>query len=498
MGRRASSIMVSAVCLVTLTVASPAHAIVGGTDVTDPSAWPSLVLLQGPADESGRSTYCSGTVIRTHWVLTAAHCFLDAAHGSEPLPAGNWQARVGWLSDTQRNGTAHPADHVYVDPSYTGGKAHDIALLHLPGGTSARPIPIATRAQTADALSQPHVAVGYGAPYDRNGFPLLRQLTIPGRLSRTGATLKLSKLDTKRNVSPGDSGGPLFARASDGGWVQLGSVQGMHRDCFVCDPYDIFSNLSHPGISEWLTHIVAVPSPPVNLVASGIAGGVRLTWEPPKESGDGSLTGYVVEWDDGLANQTRTVSADRLTFDVNGLVAGAGYTFMVSARNAFGQGLPASTSGVAGRAVALAYGSAGWSFLQVPYGEQAGFQAPSFDASSWPTGQAGFGTTDGTCPWNNVHQVHTGWTPGTDMLLRHEFTVPPDVRHVSIAGTVDNDADVYVNGDLLQQVASGNCLADGINVDVPLGLLMTTNVIAIRARDVGVSAFIDVQVTYAP
>jgi hypothetical protein len=146
--------------------------------------------------------------------------------------------------------------------------------------------------------------------------------------------------------------------------------------------------------------------------------------------------------------------------------------------------------------VALAYGSSGWSYQQVAYGEDQGFEQPSYDASSWPAGQAGFGTTDGTCSWNNATQVNTIWEPGTDMLLRHQLAIPSGATNVHITGTIDNNAEVYINGTLIDNVQSGNCQADAIDVDIPAADISASNLLAIRATDLGDADFIDVQVTY--
>jgi hypothetical protein len=147
-------------------------------------------------------------------------------------------------------------------------------------------------------------------------------------------------------------------------------------------------------------------------------------------------------------------------------------------------------------ATALAYGSSGWSYQQVAYAADQGFEQPSFDASNWPVGQAGFGTTDGRCAWNNTGQVKTNWDPGTDMLLRHQLAIPAGATDVHITGTIDNNAEVYVNGTLIDNVQSGNCQPDAIDVDIPAADIGTNNLLAIRATDLGDADFIDVQVTY--
>lgn len=146
--------------------------------------------------------------------------------------------------------------------------------------------------------------------------------------------------------------------------------------------------------------------------------------------------------------------------------------------------------------VGLAYQSKGWSYLQVSHGAQRGFEAPGFNAGPWRTGQAGFGTLDRVCPWNDPAKVHTVWQPNTDMLLRHDFRAKrgPGVMHIN--GTVDNDADVYVNGVLIQHVEDGSCGAGGINVDIPGGILRDDNVIAVRAVDLGDATYVDVEIVY--
>lgn len=149
-----------------------------------------------------------------------------------------------------------------------------------------------------------------------------------------------------------------------------------------------------------------------------------------------------------------------------------------------------------GGPVGLAYQSKGWSYLQVGHGAQQGFQAPGFDTGSWQTGQAGFGTVDKVCPWNTAAQVHTPWQLNTDMLLRHDFLAQTGSGVMHINGTVDNDADVYVNGVLITHVHGGGCGADGINVDIPARVLRGINVIAIRAADFGDADYIDVQIVH--
>jgi len=159
---------------------------------------------------------------------------------------------------------------------------------------------------------------------------------------------------------------------------------------------------------------------------------------------------------------------------------------------------PASAApAVSAPTVALDFMSEGWSYQEVPFDGIQDFQEPAYDDQSWTVGRAGFGTVEGRCSWNNTSQVSTPWTPGTDLLLRRDVEIPVGATGVHLSGTIDNNADVYVNGFLIQHAESGFCGPGGINADVPTSVLGQQNVVAIRARDLGDAAYVDLQITYA-
>ncbi|MER6948439.1 hypothetical protein ABT294_30870 [Nonomuraea sp. NPDC000554] len=146
---------------------------------------------------------------------------------------------------------------------------------------------------------------------------------------------------------------------------------------------------------------------------------------------------------------------------------------------------------------ALDYNSTGWRYRQVPPGtDDPAFYERGFDDSDWPSGQEGFGTTGGVCSWNNPALVKTRWDVNTDLLVRHWLHIPRDAQEVRIQGTVDNDAQVYMNGKLVQTAVSGNCNAGAIDVVVPARYLECCNVLAIRGHDRGVASYLNVRVTY--
>lgn len=142
------------------------------------------------------------------------------------------------------------------------------------------------------------------------------------------------------------------------------------------------------------------------------------------------------------------------------------------------------------------YGASDWAYQQVPVGaDDGGFADPTFDDSSWTRGQAGFGSTEGRCSWSNTDQVKTIWDPNTDILIRKTVQLPEGATALHIAGTIDDQAQVYVNGTLVASPSGGYCSGNTISVDVPDSLLASSTVIAIRGKDLGDSRFLDVRAT---
>ena len=150
-----------------------------------------------------------------------------------------------------------------------------------------------------------------------------------------------------------------------------------------------------------------------------------------------------------------------------------------------------------GTTINVPYGSTGWKYLVVPTSDSTNRSAVGYDDSGWATAPAPFGNANNETTWQNSTAANvygwphwvTPWTLATAIWVRR--TIPDVVGGVVVQVRVDNQADVYWNGTF---IGNSGELRESVEMVVPPELLTDSNVLAVRAWDLGTVDYLDVRV----
>lgn len=269
MFRRVTLAVAAAVTLILTLTASPAAAIVGGTDDTA-NRFANVGALQAQVDDDW-VIFCSGTLVAEDVVLTSAHCvdFFTAPVGEEGF--GVDDLRVTFDPTADGSSTAYAAERIVLHPDWLtrpegrGNSKHlflsepaeDIALIFLAeevSGIEPAPIAEAGYLDTLDLTSETFTVVGYGTDAFVTGSALSpKAVTIlDGVRSYKDVTVITTHdafpdrfLKITKSVCFGDSGGPLF---------HDGIVVGLNAWTFSarCDAPNLEYRLDAPAAQEFL------------------------------------------------------------------------------------------------------------------------------------------------------------------------------------------------------------------------------------------------------
>jgi TPR repeat protein len=255
----------------------------------NPGAAPWQALFWRPAKQPGPSgralnikdrVLCGGSLIRTGWVLTAAHCVNDSEMGNVSIKTGGHRIRLGLTNALGDEGFSYPITAVHRHPDYDRRVlAFDIALVqydHTKGtsGSNAAapafirldPVPLSSR--KIEAI--PRVSTyGWGLTDVTGG-------TIPDQLrgarmklrDRDACTETIKFKDAKRRDSvlcadelagkeggqacSGDSGGPLITYSDPDKIPTLIGVVSGGKDCGKDGDPSRYIRVAHPLVQEWL------------------------------------------------------------------------------------------------------------------------------------------------------------------------------------------------------------------------------------------------------
>lgn len=203
--------------------------VVGGEDVL-PDEFQAVAALVPAGETQYANSFCSGVLIDSEWVLTAAHCAIKRTPHSIEVQLGNRHVEPG-------RGERHSVSEIFVHPDYISATVPDLALLHLEEASAYEPVTILTEEDAY--LADPGVvatASGWGRIFqDKATFAVtLQKAEMPivsnavcGALDGpypgwiTEYEICAGYDDGSIDTSSGDSGGPLMVPDGDD-WRTVG------------------------------------------------------------------------------------------------------------------------------------------------------------------------------------------------------------------------------------------------------------------------------------
>jgi len=215
-------IAAAAAAVAAATVAVPAQGIVGGEQASE-GQYPFMASLQ-----DGDFHFCGGSVVAPQWVLTAAHCVVDAQPSDQDVV-------VGKTNLAGPGGQRVDVAEIHVHPGYDGA-GPDAALLKLATPVSVPSIATAT-ADDLEADGTMVTVAGWGTEFF--GAPVtptqLKRADVKvvddercagmtgNGLAGFDGSIEICAEELLADSCQGDSGGPLFHEAN-GRLVQIGIV----------------------------------------------------------------------------------------------------------------------------------------------------------------------------------------------------------------------------------------------------------------------------------
>ena len=207
-------------------------------------------------------SFCTGSLITSDWVLTAAHCLVESGdQGVAPSP-NNVRFYVGananpLSSGGEPAGSFYPVDRFVVHPGYDANDlSDDIALMHL----SEPAVGVETYDYNEYNLNQ---YVGYDALYI--GFGASDGVSMTGSGVKRSTSLTIGQVVQTQYYSQfngsgtcfGDSGGPGLLNIS-GQWRIVG-VNSAVSGNVPCQEYYISTRVD--TYAPWISNILGAPAP---------------------------------------------------------------------------------------------------------------------------------------------------------------------------------------------------------------------------------------------
>ncbi len=238
--------------------------IIGGQDAGR-TEWPWAVALVSKKVFPYDGQFCGGTLIKSDWVVTAAHCL-----PGETIKTFDVIAKIYDL--TEDNGQRVSVKRIIVHPGYSDdSKDNDIALLQL-----AKPVLNAKVLSlvngTSSLVDVQATAVGWGTlgEGEDNRPGALQEVVVPIKSDAacrraygddviTSSMMCAGYSNGKRDTCQGDSGGPLVVKQA-GKWV-LAGVTSWGKGCGRAGYYGVYTRVSK--FTNFIKQKMATNSTPV-------------------------------------------------------------------------------------------------------------------------------------------------------------------------------------------------------------------------------------------
>lgn len=266
--------------------------VIAGTAVEGGDA-PWQALIWRPARLGGRivppnsRVLCGGTVIRTGWIMTAAHCLEDV--GQDIRTAGH-RLRLGVNNPNGHEGISYRILETHPHPGFTGEQPlyWDIALIRYDPASGVRSgpaFPVKTIGTDPKPLNRrtvreamPAQVYGWGrTEVDGGPIPtsLLRGTVLLRTLracqefvqypTETQNSVLCGDHSNRQQACSGDSGGPVivFEPGAQGPRTPvLIGVISSGKGCGTKGKPSRFTRVAHPEVQKWMRSVLGGASPP--------------------------------------------------------------------------------------------------------------------------------------------------------------------------------------------------------------------------------------------